>query len=437
MPGFRLMFQGNGYRSCHHDHCIAFSGHRNCRAAGRAFPFALQRDPCRTGHPDRRRGDLFPSDRADRRAQPRGRGDPRPADPLQRVHLCPAADAAVSGHAGDEPAAHAGRLGADPGDGGSGGGGGHGLRGLRAVLDIGAAAWRLHADRGNRLHHRPLCRRGDLPLDLGAQAAGADHRGRKPAERRRGDRAVRPVHGLRDAGRARSVAATGAVAVSDADRGGRLHRLAGRAAGGLGHGAVRPIRACRGLDLGGAALPCLHRGRTKRGRIGRDRGGGGGADAEPDGAGAPSAAGLDQPARGLGPSGALGRGADLRAGRAADPALDGRGAPDRHRADRCGDRRRSCRACGDAVRLSAASQPNGTVAGGRAPLSLRDPVGRTARGGDAGPCPCGNRKLPRADRGQAPRGDSGHGVHAVHADRAGLHPAMDHFPAGARQAHAD
>ena len=68
-----------------------------------------------------------------------------------------------------------------------------------------------------------------------------DHRGREPAERCRCDRAVRPVHGIRDGGRPRPRYPRGGVPFPDADAGRRRGRLCAGAAGGLADGLVRGL----------------------------------------------------------------------------------------------------------------------------------------------------------------------------------------------------
>ena len=69
---------------------------------------ALQRDPGDAWHPDRRRRHRSCSDRPDRCAEPGGRGDPGPADPLERVPVRLPADADLPGDARDERAPDAG-----------------------------------------------------------------------------------------------------------------------------------------------------------------------------------------------------------------------------------------------------------------------------------------------------------------------------------------
>ena len=131
-------------------------------------------------------------------------------------------------------------------------------------------------------------------------------------ERCRRDRALRPVHGLRDARRPGPDArlGLGAVPVSAGGRGPGGVRC--KPAGGLAHGPFLAVSAGAVVDLGGAALSRLYRVRADGRRVRRDRDGDGGADAEPCRAGAADARCLGQPARGLGPPRALGRCADLR-----------------------------------------------------------------------------------------------------------------------------
>ena len=75
--------------------------------------------------------------------------------------------------------------------------------GYALVMGERAAARGLPSDRRHRVDDRSVRGRHHLPVDIGAAPAGADHRGRKPSERRRRHRALRSLHGLRDAGRAR------------------------------------------------------------------------------------------------------------------------------------------------------------------------------------------------------------------------------------------
>ena len=419
-----VIFQDHGHHSHHNGDRIPVPADRRGRAAGRPAARAVHGDPCLAGRGHRQRCAVFPAHRSDQCAEPAGRGDPWPADPVQRVPLRVPADPAVSGDLGDEPEADAGRLGADPCAGCGGGGCGHSLGRLCAVRGQCPAAGRLPVGGGHRLDNRSIGSGVEFPVDFRTAAAEPDHRRRKPAERCRRHRAVRAVHGIRHARRPRPQSGRGAGTVSGPDlwwcRGG-LVRGTGR---GLADGAVCTVRTGANLGIRRTALSGLYRCGTDDRCIGRDRGRDSRADTEPDRTQPPAAAIMDQPARCVGAAGALGRGADLCAGRAVHPASAGRGAPQRFRPDRRRHRGGHRRARRDPVRIAATADTAAGLAARGPALPCGDPVGRVARGGDTGAGTGRHRKHACPAGSQAPRRHSCHRFHVVHADRAGVKPAL-------------